>query len=207
MKNNRNYFSKARVETFSDGIFAVIITLLVLEIKIPQIENKNSSSELFAAIALLFPKVLSWMVSFLIVCVIWVNHHRIFEQIKILTHHLFWYNANLLLWCALIPFPTSVLGDYSNNPAALIVFGVVLSFAAFSFTIMRWHILRNTELLHDNVDIQHFKKATTKSLFFGPSLYLSGALCSLVHPYLAFAIYLFIPLYFIFFNSTKTKED
>ena len=206
MKNvTINYFSKSRVETFSDGIFAVIITLLVLEIKAPEINNHSSIEELFKALIVLLPKILSWIVSFLILCVIWVNHHRIFEQIKTVTHSIFWLNANLLMWCTLIPFPTALLGDYINNPMALITFGLIMSLAAFAFTLMRWNILKNTDILNDNVDLIHFKKATTKSLIFGPALYLSGAALSLIHPYISFTIYFFIPIYFIFFNSAKTK--
>lgn len=202
-----NYFSKARVETFSDGIFAIIVTLLVLEIKVPEIENHNSVPELLQALKHLFPKVLSWIVSFLIVCVIWVNHHRIFEQIKVVTHSLFWLNANLLLWCSFIPFPTALMGDYVNNPVSLIAFGIILSLMALSFSIIRINLLRNAFALNDNTDLKQYKVATTRSLVFGPALYLLGAACSLIHPYLAFAIYFFIPLYFIFYNSSKTKEN
>ncbi|MFX4975067.1 TMEM175 family protein, partial [Acinetobacter baumannii] len=84
-----------------------------------------SSTELFKALINLLPKILSWIVSFLIVCVIWVNHHRIFDQIKIVTHRLFWLNANLLLWCSFIPFPTALMGDYLNNPVSVIAFGMI----------------------------------------------------------------------------------
>ena len=202
-----NYFSKSRVETFSDGIFAVIITLLVLEIKVPEINNHSSKEDLFKALIVLIPKILSWIVSFLILCVIWVNHHRIFEQIKTVTHSIFWLNANLLMWCTLIPFPTALLGDYINNPMALITFGLIMSLAAFAFTLMRWNILKNNEILNENVDLIHFKIATKKSLIFGPTLYLIGGTLSLVHPYISFAIYFFIPTYFIFYNSTQIKES
>ena len=112
MGNTINYFSKARVETFSDGVFAIIVTLLVLEIKIPTIDNYESSKALLDALVLIIPKMLTWMISFLIICVIWVNHHRIFEQIKTITHGIFWFNANLLMWCSLIPFPKSCCFNY-----------------------------------------------------------------------------------------------
>src|SRR5690349_15153669 len=123
MATHENYFSKSRVETFSDGIFAIIVTLLVLEIHVPEISNPTSRHELLKALYDLLPKILSWIVSFLIVCVIWVNHHRIFEQMKVVTHRLFWLNANLMLWCSFIPFPTAMMGDYVNNAIALALFG------------------------------------------------------------------------------------
>jgi len=114
-----------------------------LEIKVPQIKDHHSMQELAGALWQLMPKVLSWVVNFLVVCVIWVNHHRIFEQIKPVTHGLFWLNANLLLWCSFIPFPTALMGDYVNNPVALITFGVILSLSALAFTLIRFYVLHN----------------------------------------------------------------
>lgn len=78
-QSNNNYISKARVEAFSDGIFAIIVTILILEIKVPEIEHHNSMNELIDVLIHLLPKIISWIISFLIVCVIWVNHHRMFE--------------------------------------------------------------------------------------------------------------------------------
>jgi uncharacterized membrane protein len=199
-----NYFSKSRVEAFSDGIFSVIITLLVLEIRIPHLNHPESRVELAKALLLIVPKVLSWMVSFLIVCVIWVNHHQIFIQLKHITHAIFWLNANLLLWCTMIPFPTALIGDYLNNPGSLITFGIILSFMAIAFCILRINILKNRYVLNDDVNIEKYKSVTRKSIIFGPALYLTGALSSLIHPYLALAIYFFIPGYFIF--SAKNLE-
>jgi len=204
--NTQNYFSKTRLETFSDGIFAIIITLLVLEIKVPEISNHHSMFELIHALWLLLPKIISWMVSFLIICVIWVNHHRIFEPIKIITHSFFWLNANLLLWCAFIPFPTAMLGDYLTNPVSVIFFGIILAFMSFSFYLIRINIIRNTFILQETIDLDHYKKANRRSLIFGPVLYLAGAVCSFIHPYLSLVIYLFIPLYFIFYNSFQEKN-
>lgn len=90
------YFSKARVEAFSDGVFAIIVTLLVLEIKVPHIHQPDSVGELSAALYALLPKLISWIISFLMVCVIWVNHHRLLNQIANITHGIFWLNALLL---------------------------------------------------------------------------------------------------------------
>lgn len=205
MSNQSNYFSKTRIEAFSDGVFAIILTLLVLEIKVPDIENHSSKQALFHALISLLPKVISWIVSFLIVCVIWVNHHRIFEQLQTITHGLFWFNANLLLWCSFIPFPTALMGDYLDNPIALATFGIILSLAALGFAIMRFHILQTDYVLKPEVDKSHFKTATKKSILFGPVLYLVGSAMSFLNTYIAIGIFFFIPLYFIFFNSTKTK--
>jgi uncharacterized membrane protein len=203
----QNYFSKTRIEIFSDGIFAIIITLLVLEIKVPEIKNHNSSIQLIEALIQLLPKILSWLVSFIIVCVIWVNHHLIFQQIKTVSHTLFRLNANLLLWCAFIPFPSALLGDYVTNSAAQMVFGIVLSIMAFSFVLIRLYLIKNPILLNENVNMEHYKTAMKQSVVFGPVLYLTGAFSSLIHPFLSFGIFFFIPLYFIFFYNSNIKKQ
>ena len=138
------------------GVFAIIITLLVLEIHVPVINNHNSVSELSAVLIRLFPKFLSWIISFFMVCVIRVNHHRIFERIQQISHGIFWLNAYLLLWCAFIPFPTAFVGGYPQNPLSLTVFGVVLSLMGSAFVMMRFEIIKE-QLLQDEFDLRHVK--------------------------------------------------
>ena len=142
-----NYFSKARVEAFSDGVFAIVVTLLVLEIKVPHLELTDSGAELWTALYALLPTVLSWVLSFLILCVIWVNQHRIMNQITNITHRIFWLNTALLLVCSFIPFPTALLGDYPMNPVSSIVFGLVMALMALSFNALRWQALRDPDVL------------------------------------------------------------
>jgi uncharacterized membrane protein len=196
-------FIKSRLEAFSDGIFAIIITLLVLEIRVPHIENGKSIEELLSALLNLLPKILSWIISFFTICVIWVNHHRLFKMYREITHGLFWWNAFLLLWVSFIPFPTALMGDYSNNFLAVFVYGMVMGMMALSFSLMRFYVNRNIYVLNETVDANVFKKGAWISVIMGPLPYFSGALLSMVHPYISFAIYLFIPIYFIFPHATK----
>lgn len=202
-----NYFSKSRVEAFCDGVFAIIVTLLVLEIKVPHIGHHESVAELTRALYTLLPKFISWIISFLMVCVIWVNHHRLLNQIANITHAIFWLNALLLLWCSFIPFPTALLGDYLSNPVAGFVFGVVMALMSVTFTLIRWQAQRRTDILQPTIDQVSFRKTTRQSVLFGPILYGTGALAGFLNPWLAIAIFGFIPFYFIFFNSpTQVTE-
>ena len=194
----KTIFNKTRVEAFSDGIFAIIITLLVLEIKVPHLENHASAGALSTALFELFPKFISWIISFFTVAVIWVNHHKLFKQFRQLDHGIFWWNALLLLWTSFIPFPTAVMGDYPGNITSVVLYGSVMALMAMSFTLMRWYVLRNPDLLEGTTDIRSFRKGTFLSLMFGPLLYLAGIALSLIHPYVSFTIFLAIPVYFIF---------
>lgn len=200
-------FNKNRVEAFSDGIFAIIITLLVLEIKVPHIENHDSAADLFLSLKLLLPKFVSWLVSFFTVAVIWVNHHRIFKQIGRLNNGIFWWNAVLLLWTSFIPFPTAVLGDYPNNTVSFVLYGLVMALMAATFSLMRLYAIRSQKVLEASVNIDSFKKGTRNSLIFGPVMYISGIVLGFLSPLLAFAIYLGIPVYFIFSENKKQQIE
>ena len=202
----KNYFSKSRVETFSDGVFAIIVTLLVLEIKVPHIEQHDSTDELIKALIGLLPKFISWIISFFTVCVIWVNHHRLFKIFHVFNHGLFWWNAVLLMWCSFIPFPTAVLGDYPNNQTAVLLYGIVMMLMALTFSLMRIYVSNKKSLFHPEIDLKKFKTGTIYSVVFGPVLYFAGAMVSLIHPYLSFAIYLGIAIYFIFPHATEDIE-
>jgi len=194
----KNIFSKSRVEAFSDGIFAIIVTLLVLEIKVPHIHDYSSKAELTTALVALFPKFISWILSFFTVAVIWVNHHKLFKQFKQLDAGIFWWNALLLLWTSFIPFPTAVLGDYPGNFASIILYGVVMALMAGTFTGMRYYVLRKGNLLEDDVDTKLFRAGTKASFLFGPVFYLAGIALGFISPFISFAVFLIIPVYFIF---------
>ncbi|MEI6854071.1 MAG: TMEM175 family protein [Bacteroidota bacterium] len=200
-----NLFSKSRVETFSDGIFAIIITLLVLEIKVPHISDPDSAKELSASIVALLPKIIGWIISFFTIAVIWVNHHRLFKQYKHLDNGIFWWNAVLLLWTSFIPFPTAVIGDYPGNRGSVVLYGLVMSLMAASFSLMRYYVLRKPELLDETVDVAAFRLGTKMSVVFGPAMYILGILAGFIHPYISFAIYLGIPIYFIFSENSNKK--
>jgi len=199
----KNILSKTRVEAFSDGIFAIIITLLVLEIKVPHIHDNNSTTELQEALYAILPKVISWIISFFTIAVIWVNHHKILKQIKNLDNGIFWWNAVLLLWSSFIPFPTAVLGDYPENQTSVILYGVVMALMAVSFTFMRFYAIRNKHVLDDNVNLDAFINGTWMSLLFGPVMYLFGVAVGFIHPYFSFAVFIAIPVYFIFSENKK----
>jgi uncharacterized membrane protein len=194
--------TKERVETFSDGVFAIIITLLVLEIRVPAISNHQSPTALWQALIAMSPKFLSWIISFLMLCVVWVNHHRVFKQIKNLSPVLFWLNALLLLWVCLTPFPTALIGEYPQNPLSLSFFGIVLALMSGTFTLIRWHIYTHTHWQNPS-DKLVYKKSIYNSLLFGPLPYLAGAGISWFNTWIAFALYLLVPIYFV----TRFKDS
>lgn len=197
-------FSRNRIEAFSDGVFAIVVTLLVFELKLPSLHAAADSAAIFSAILGIVPKLISWVCSFLIVCVIWMNHHRLMDMFQGMDAGLFWLNNLLLMFTSLIPFPTAVLGDYPLSGVAVGFYGVCLALASACFTVLRLYILRHPDLLKPEVSLAAFRRGTRLSFWYGPVLYAAGAMSALVHPLLAFAVYVFIPVYFIFPKATKT---
>lgn len=123
---NFHFPPTTRIEAFSDGVLAIIITLLVLEIKVPELHNAHSIAEAFHALNALTPKFLSFVLSFVFVAVFWVNHHQFFHLVRHADRWLLWLNNLLLLTLSFVPFPTAFIGDYPRNPVALALFGVAL---------------------------------------------------------------------------------
>jgi uncharacterized membrane protein len=122
-----------RIEALSDGVFAIVVTLLVLELKVPALTDHASVSELAHALVDLPPKFVSWLISFIIVCKFWLNHHHILGLARHADYATVWLNSLFLLGQSFIPFPTALAGEYPTNPLAVSFFGFVFALNAFLF--------------------------------------------------------------------------
>ena len=200
-----NYFTKSRVETFSDGVFAIIITLLILEIKVPEMHAPVTISELAGKLLDILPKFIAWVISFLTVAVIWVNHHRLFESLKHINHSIFWLNANLLLWVSFLPFPTALMGDYPQNSLAVSFYGLSSFMMGIAFLIFRIYMWKFPEITNDFTKDELWR-GVRNVFIFGPLTYLIGATTAWIHPFIAFAFYALVTIYFIFPKSTALEK-
>lgn len=202
----REFFAKSRVEAFSDGVFAIIVTLLVLELRPPPLPHPVAPAVLGHALLGLLPKFGSWVVSFFIVCVTWANHHRLLAMFRVVDHGLFWLNAHLLFWISFIPFPTALIGDFFTNPLALSFFGGCQALTAFAFSLLRLYVQRHHRtLLQADIDPAVFRHGTRLSVLFGPLPYLLGAALAWAWPLGTLLLYVFVPLYFISRRATRVE--
>jgi uncharacterized membrane protein len=130
--------NKNRLEAFSDGVIAIIITIMVLELRVPH------STEL-AALKPLVPVMFSYVLSFVFVAIYWNNHHHLMHAVRHVNGPILWANSHLLFWLSLVPFVTSWMGEnnFAAVPAAL--YGVVMLGAALAFTILVRTLLRAHE--------------------------------------------------------------
>ncbi|BCL33854.1 TMEM175 family protein [Nostoc sp. MS1] len=120
---------KGRLEAFSDGVLAIIITIMVLELKVPHGDN-------WAALRPLIPVFLSYILSFIFVGIYWNNHHHLLQAVRHVNGRILWANLHLLFWLSLIPFVTAWMGENHFTALPVALYGVVLLFAAIAYYIL-----------------------------------------------------------------------
>lgn len=120
---------KGRLEAFSDGVIAIIITIMVLELKVPHSGN-------FAALRPLIPVFLSYVLSFVYVGIYWNNHHHLLQAVRLVNGRVLWANLHLLFWLSLFPFVTAWMGENLFSPSSVALYGLVLLFAAIAYFIL-----------------------------------------------------------------------
>jgi len=174
---------KGRLEAFSDGVIAIIITIMVLEMKVPRGES-------FAALRPLLPVFLSYVLSFLYVGIYWNNHHHMLHATTRVTGSILWANLHLLFWLSLFPFATGWMGQnhFALPPSAL--YGFVLLMAGIAYFILQQAIVVSegpTSVLRRAIGSDWKGKVS-------PLLYVAGIVSSLFSSWMAQAIYVFVAL-------------
>jgi uncharacterized membrane protein len=126
--------TKGRLEAFSDGVIAILITIMVLELRVPQGASLSALREVV-------PSLLSYVLSFVFLGIYWSNHHHLVHLVERVTGGVLWANLHLLFWLSLVPFVTAWMGanHYSAVPTAL--YGVVMVFASIAYTILEYTII------------------------------------------------------------------
>src|SRR6185437_9784451 len=161
----------SRIEAFSDGVFAIVITLLVLEIKVPSLAGEPSDRALVAALIDELPVILSCAGSFVIIAIFWVSHHQFWHSLRQADWPLLWLNNLVLLFVVFIPIPTWMIGTYPMLRTPAVTFGAGLAFLA-----MRAYAGRQAGL--SEITVAEARHALRRSAI-GPVLNLSGAVVAL----------------------------
>ena len=172
--------TKTRLEAFSDGVIAIIITIMVLEIKVPHGYS-------WALLQNLAPVFVSYIISFLVVGIYWGNHHHLFHAVKSINAGIMLSNLNLLFWLSLIPFGTGWMGENEFAPNTIIVYSVILVCCGASYTWLQRCIFKSNTLSPQL--IKAFRKQTTKA---GVSITadLLAIPLAYVHPFLSGVMFL-----------------
>jgi len=185
-----------RIEALTDGVFAVAMTLLVLDIKVPELEQSLSSAELPLRLLALWPKFLTYAISFVILGVYWVGHHMQLSFIRSADRPLLWINILFLLWVALVPFSTALLSEYTTHRLAVAVYGANLIAIGLTLALHWWYATAGTRHVDPNTHPGLVRAAMVRTLM-GPLLYLIAIAISFFSTELSLVVYALVPIIYI----------
>ena len=133
---------KARFEAFSDGVFAIAITLLILEVHLPSASGTAGERGQAHALLAIWPQYLVYVASFATIGIMWLNHHALFHNAHRITHGVIAANLFLLLLISFLPFPTAVLGQLGLTRAAVVYYGLTLTLISIGYTLVYLEVVR-----------------------------------------------------------------
>jgi uncharacterized membrane protein len=187
--------NKGRLEAFSDGVIAIIITIMVMELKAP-------TEPTWAALCELAPIFFGYVVSFLYVGIYWNNHHHLFQSVKTVDGPILWANLFLLFWLSLIPFATSWLGEqnFSNIPVAF--YGIILLGSAISYYVLTNSLLR----IHDRESIIHKAVGSKMKEHVSLACYVLGVALAFWSAWPAFGLFTFVAVLWLYPDKRIERE-
>jgi uncharacterized membrane protein len=175
--------STSRLEAFSDGVLAIVITIMVLELKVPHGDD-------LTALRPLIPVLLSYVLSFIYIGIYWNNHHHMLHVTERVTGPILWANLHLLFWLSLVPFATGWMGENHFAPAPMAVYGIPLLMAAVAYWILQRTIM-NTQGRESLLAVAVGNDLKGK---LSVILYLVAIPSAFLHQWIAGAIYVFVAL-------------
>ncbi len=192
----------ARTETFSDGVMAIAITLLVLDLSVPT-RSALGTGSLAHALGHEWPQFAAYVTSFLVIGIIWVNHHTLFRLVRRVDRMLLFLNLLLLLFIAVIPFTTSLLAEYltaggQDARTAAVVYSCAMVAMSIGFGSLFIYVVRHPALLEPDVDPAALRASTRRFTIIGLLLYAVTVLVALLSAPACLALHFAIALYYCF---------
>jgi uncharacterized membrane protein len=186
-----------RLEAFSDGVIAVIITIMVLDLKVPH----TGTVEALLAVG---PSFLVYGLSFAVVAIMWVNHHHFIEKAAYANAALLWSNNHLLFWMSVIPFATAYLGENCHAPLAVAIYGAILACTSAAFLLLQ-RVLAGQDKNNGARQLE-FRQMNTKAIT-SAVCYAASAGLAFVSIYVSFAIFILFPLLYFWPEHKARAHD
>jgi uncharacterized membrane protein len=155
----------SRVTTFSDGVFAIAATLLALEIRVPEIAGAAPPGAIFAAVWVLAPRILVYMLTFMNISVVWISHHRAFTHIRRYDTPLLWMNAFFLMFVAFLPVASSTLGRYPTRSGAVVFYTAVILLTTLAELQIWLYATSKRRLVDADIDPRVVRYVTLRAVF------------------------------------------
>jgi uncharacterized membrane protein len=185
---------KSRLEAFSDGVFAIVITLLILDIRFPEVPY----SQFVATLVSVLPRILAYVMSFIIIGLYWVIHHNSMHAIKKTDRGFLWLNILFLLCVSFIPFPTSLVGRYPFQPGPIIIYGLALITCDVVGYVMVVYVHHHRHLATAEFGDKYLRSHTPVYILINGA-YLGAVLLAHSYPLVSYLIYVAVVVVVIFF--------
>jgi TMEM175 potassium channel family protein len=195
----------SRIEAFSDGVFAIVVTLLVLELRVPPLPDDFTSQEALEGLVALSPKFISFALSFLVIAIFWVNHHQMFHSLEKTDRSFLWYNNLLLFTLSFIPFPTAFIGEHPTSMVPVMLYGFAMLAASVSFNIMLRHAI-NAKLFYPSISDQTLEEGKKRGMF-GPVIYFISVVAAFISVYISLAIFILVPVFYFIPQKIVRLDD
>lgn len=197
----------SRVDTLTDGVFAIVATLLVLEIHVPELPEHHTTSEVWHSLGDVAPSFVAFVFSFITILVYWVNHESLSRVTTRYPYRLVWINLMLLLFISLIPFTTDFISEYPKEPVAVATYGIVMACTATTAVIGYWYLAFRADLMAHTVSPE-VRRRLLRRWIPGPALYALAAVAAFISVYVAIAVYIALPLaFFVPALQERVLED
>jgi uncharacterized membrane protein len=187
----------ARIEALSDGVFAIAITLLIIEIGVPHAEPGHGLGE---ALRDLWPSYVGYALSFLTIGVMWLNHHQLFKDIERSDHTLTILNIILLMCISFVPFPTAVLAEYirddDNALAATLAYGGTFTVIAIVYDALWFYAAAHRDMIDEHISETRIRSRSRRYIG-GPLVYALGLPLAFISPWLSMALWIALALFFL----------
>lgn len=175
--------SKSRLETMTDGVIAVVITVMVLEMQAPRATT-------FAALRSVLPAFLSYALSFVYIAIYWNNHHHLLQAAERVTGVTLWANMHLLFWLALVPFATAWMDQNAKAPAPVELYGLILLFTAIAYFLLSKNLVRS----HGKGSALAISIGRDRKGIVSIVIYAVAIPSAIVHPWIAYSCYVLVAI-------------
>ena len=205
MTENQNHAGATkRLEALSDGIFAIAATLLVLEIRIPDLGD-GTTPRMMSALEEILPSLVAFVLSFLNILIFWFNHDSVGKVITRYDTKLTYLNLLFLLFISLVPFTTAFISRNPFNIVSVTVYGFLFLLMALSASFAYYYLAFGSGLMHDKVSNKSRRKIW-KRFIMGPIFYAVAIALGFINVYIPIVIYLLVPFLFVVFPKIEFEE-
>jgi uncharacterized membrane protein len=195
-----------RIIFFSDAVMAIAITLLAIDIRVPEIEPSLAMTELPTQLAAITPNLLTFFISFIVIGIYWISHHRYFSYIKRYDTRLMLLNLMFLFFIACMPFVASLLGRFTAVPIALIIYTLAVAALGYSMALIWGYASKNHRLIEPALDANTIRMINIR-LFVAPLMFLIAVPFAYISPFAVITVWWLSPVMVVLATRLLTRKQ